>query len=466
MATAAPTKPQDDKLPVTQPTPEELKKQEGEKPIEGKAIDDFTKRFIPRPAGEKPLVPAKKKEKAAPAPPVKSKPAPAAPNPPPETVLTGDQIAEAAARGVASVMQPKAPEEKKPDAAAPKLPDREQRKISALEQMEKTSPEEYKGMAERYRNSLEALVEYAAKWEKDHPGEIFDEAADEHKEFMEKNSEGLDWDDDDYVDALAEVKLQKARNEDQQRQEAQKTQTEKIQKALPEIASAKLKAGRSFLATIGEGYQDIISKEGVVSKEAFEKLKAEDPVKTEIVVSSADFVERLVETNCSLFGQLVPFDGKNPLHAHINNVILSNEQRLLKMPPEQQRDAKGRSFLPADKYWKLPPDKRGSVWTFTQQDVSVLLVNAVLKQVKSQIAIEDKKFEDRAKARGLNLNGKHSPAGDQPATPPAKKEAPGKEDEDDKPNTPDLPAPPRTPPGNAPMKDAASTFTSRFLGKT
>ena len=303
MATQAAHPKPDKKLPPL--TPEELKKQEGEKPVEGAAIDDFTSRFI-RPDGGKPPAaapPEKKLEKK----PLAAKPKPKVTPPATAPQLSAEEITEAAARGVASALKkPEEPPAKVEDATA-KLPADEQRRIAVLTEMEKANPGKYKDISKLYQESLAKLVTYADDWEKVHPGETFDEEAPEHKDFIEQNEAGLDWDDDDYTDALAEIKVQKVVGESRKQTEAQQEHTKRLQAALPEIAKTRLSAGKSFLEKVGPEFAAIVGADGVVVKENFDKLNAEDPVKAEIVISSADLVEKLVAENYALFKQLVPF---------------------------------------------------------------------------------------------------------------------------------------------------------------
>ena len=470
MATAPP---KEEKIPPTQ-TPEEIAavaKKEGDKPVEGKAIDGFTSRFIPRPAGEKPLIEPKKKPEAPPAkPPKKPKPGLAPAPAPASTALTADEIAEAAARGAATALKKPEPAatETKPDDAVAKLPEREQRKISVLKQMEKDNPDQYTGVAERYQKSLSALVEYADKWEKENPGETFDEDVPEHKEFVDKNAEGLDWDEDDYVEARVELKFASRDAEARKQNETLTASQERVKAALPAIAETRLKASRSLLAMIGSEYEAVIDDKGVVNKDAHAKLAAEDPVKTEIVIRSADYVEQLIAQNYALFNQITPYDVNNPLHSTISNFILQKEQALLKKPVENQRDAKGRPFKSAAEYWKLPEDRRNKCWTFSQKDVEALLVNVVYKQAKSQIEIEDKKFESRAKARGINLEsaGGKQPIPPKPETNVHVEKPVEDEEEDGKPNTPDVVVPSRAAGGGtASDTSPQSLFQKKFLGK-
>lgn len=437
--------------------------------VEGQAIDQFTSQFIsPRPGEKKPKAekPAKKPEKKA-EPKIEPKPAPKPTPAPHAPQLSADDIAEAAARGVATAMKAEKPvETPKPDDKST-LPASEQRRITVLKQLETANPDKYKGLAERYEKSLTNLVDYAEKWEAAHPGETFDEDADEHKEFVAKNEEGLDWEDDDYTEALADMKLSEKMGVRDRKEAEQNKRARTIQEAIPKINEARLNRSREFLKKVGDEYAGLVGEDGKANPAVFEKLNAEDPVKTEIIVSSADLVEKLVAANYALFNRLENFDGQNPLHRSISGFMLQKEAELLAKPAAEQLDAQGRKFMAAADYHnpKTADATRAKHWTFGQKDVEALLVHGIYNQAKAQIANEDQKFEKRVKARGYAPPQGGSPAPAAPIVKPAPK-AEDDDDENGKPNTPEVaPQPARLPGGNPPPADAPSQFTSRFLGK-
>jgi hypothetical protein len=173
------------------------------KPIkDAAAAEEFTNKLLgiePEKKVEPPPAPPPEKPKK------KSKPA-EKPEPPQQPDY--ESLVKAAAEGAARAIKP---EEKKPEPPPEDdLPAEEKRKLAVLSQMEKNWPDKYKGLEQRYRGSLDKLLAYAERWEKEHPGKEFDEAEKDeegneiHKEFLDKND--VDWEDDDYIDALTDIK--------------------------------------------------------------------------------------------------------------------------------------------------------------------------------------------------------------------------------------------------------------------
>ena len=107
---------------------------------------------------------AKKAEAKKPA--AAKKPAPK-PVEKPETKaepLTADQVAEAAARGVASAMKKEAPvaaDPEKKEKDEPWLSDHDKRTIPILEKMEQMFPDRCKGLADKFRSEAKVVAEYA-----------------------------------------------------------------------------------------------------------------------------------------------------------------------------------------------------------------------------------------------------------------------------------------------------------------
>jgi len=439
-----------------------------DKLAEGKPIDVFTSSFLGK---ETPLVDKKTDEPpkpaaAAPAPKPKPK-AKAAPVVAPAAPSLAE-VTEAAARGVASVLEKKADEKKPDETQKSTLPPDEQKRINILRRMEELNPdsEAYKGISKKYEESLTKLAEYADKWEADHPGETFDEDADEHKDFKKNLEAGLDWDDEHYTDALADIKANEVISKKSKETDEKFTkieQAENLRKAEPAIAAVRAKSAVDFFKQLGDGFEKFLNEDGSQNTKEAQAIAAADPVATEIAINSGDLTEKLVEENFKLFNLLTPFDPKNPLHVTVNNFVLNTEQRLLNQPPEKQLDADGKKFMPGEKFWNLKPEERKNYWTLEQSHIERLLIKATLSQAKAQIKAEREKFERQATARGIQLNGKPAPvAGSKPAPVVV-------EDEPElKPNTPVVATGPRDDGkgGKVIEADPQQKFTNSFLGKS
>lgn len=408
-------------------------------------------------------------------PPEKPKKKPAPQQPP-----AYEKLVEAAAEGAARVLskqtQQQPPPEKK--AEGPVFAPHEERKMLVLQQMEKSNPEQYKGIADKYRKNLKSLMDYAAKWEQDNPGQKFDEDAQEHSEFIE--SMQLDWDDNDYTEAMvdlrAEQKATKAIEEFQQQTNNRLSEFERreaLAKAADNIKNHQTATTKGFLTLIADGecpaLDSAFNEDGSHNAEAITELSKQDPVAVDVVLTHfiGGMLQPLAGELYKIYKDLVPFDPRLPAHNWLN-VFLENAQKaMLSLPPESQMDEHNRRFLPLQEYLEgFKTDPKGTkerFWTFDDSTLTPLLAVEVKAQAMDAYKMERKKYERWANANNIEL--------------PAKKNAqkPREEEEEtisssQKPKSPTSVTAPKMAGGGkgnaANAGDPLSSFTNRFLGQS
>lgn len=379
---------------------------------------------------EKPAVEPEKEKtdaKTEPAKPgVNPKPAPAKPKhtqPPAPVPLTAEQIAAAAAEGVARVF-PKpekkdSPQDSKPDDSW--LTDADRRRLTNLEQMEKMYPDKYKGLPARYRTSKKALLDYAKKWESEHPGEEFDETAEEHQQFLDSND--IDWEDEDYLEAAAEIKAA-AKVAESQKTTDQKLSAierkEKLREAQPIIYAEQTKAAQVLWKEMGEAFAGLVDENGNFNAEKAKVFVESDPVTFGVRLNAAKALDAEVAELYKLMGvpgltddqgkplttALIDFNPKNEIHVNLDKFASEQEARMRKLSAADQQDAEGRAFLPYADYYKVPEKERGKYWTFTANDLAVLRAQDLAARAQKMIAEEEEKYQKWAKARGINIETK------------------------------------------------------------
>lgn len=397
--------------------------------------------------------------------PEKAKPAPAAP------VFDRETVRDAVREGVE--LATKKPEDQPPkQEETPELPPQETKRIAVLERMEKANPEKYKGRAKAYRDSYIKLVKYSEEWQAANPGKEFDENDDEHKEFFDKNN--VDWDDEDYTEALADLKSDEkvgAVRQEIDKKFATVERAEKLRTEAPKIAQLQTTAALAYFSDMDGDFAKLLKEDGSLDTELGKKLSESDPVKAQIIVNGATQVEELVAETYKLFTNLADFDAKNPSHSFINQFVLSKEEQLLKKPAKEQLDGEGRPFLSADAYWKLDEKERAKHWTFNREDIDTMLTHSIASNVKKQVEFEEQKFRRIAKARGISIpEAKAEAAAEQ--QPPVTKVATVEEDDEtpapneDKPSSPSAQTQPRIREvaGGDPKTDGKSKFRARLVG--
>jgi hypothetical protein len=456
-----------------------------------KGVQRFASSFLTGepPAPEKPETPeekaarekkdkddaAKAAAKTTPAKPAPKKPA--ARKPESAKPLTTEEIAEAAARGVATALQPKPDAKPATKPTEPELSAPEKRKVAVLERMEKLYPDKYKGIADKYKTGLTALAKYADDWEKAHPGEPFDEDAEEHEDWFSKNAP--DWEDDDFIEAVSDIKSDEklAKSEEKTNERLTKFErAEAVRNAEPKIAAATHKPAALFWKAQGDEFAGhtkedgtvvapLIKEDGTVDPVRWKELSEKDPVTFSYRLQAAQALDAEVREAYKVMNGLVDYDGNNPVHVAISRFADQQEAELAAKPQDERLDSEGRDFLPATKYYKLAKDKRADYWTFSVDDLAALRSAALAEWSNNSVKTEEEKLTKWAEARGL----KKSDVVEQPKQQPKPEDENEPEPTDDKPVSPSASSESRlaaSKPGAA-KKEAAfdATFLSRQLGK-
>lgn len=325
---------------------------------------------------------------------------------PPAQPLTAEHI-EALARGVASAMtkkDEKQEEQKAPENPDADLPETEQRRLTVLRYLEKSKPEKYKGVADKYKANLKKIEEYAEKWQKEHPGQEYNPEDEEHTDFYENNDLFEPWDAEDFTDAKAEIIAEKRISERDAALNKRLSTLEREKKALeakPEIDRHQVAAAQNYWNLIGGEFDGLVLANGQLDITKAKKLQESDPDIYTEVISAASRLDTLIESAYLLKKGLVDYQPNNATHAYLGKFAIDKERQMMQRPPEKQLDATGRKFRPANEYFALPEGERERFWTFDEKHLAALLSADNAFAMKAFITAEEDKFNRRAKARGL-----------------------------------------------------------------
>lgn len=363
--------------------------------------------------GEELGMPKKKEpEKLAPAAPAKvtkTKPKTAAPVP---ATIDYEKLAEATARGVAKAGEDtrKAAEaaKPKPEEAAPEFSREIQRQITVLEAMEKSHPEIYRDVSKSFVNGLRAVAKYRKDWEAANPGKEYDEDADDHKEFYAKHD--VQWDADDYNEALADMRATQAA--DRVRKEMEEKYKKDMDEALapsrakeresaiaPKLIEEQRRIGSIILKQIGGDYAGVFNDQNVPDVEKYNALKADDP-DAAVVFNATHYAEALCLEGLKIEAGVVAYDSANPKHEAYGKFASEMEQEMSRQPADKQR-RNGKMFLPSSKFWKLKLEERENYWTLSAPDINKIYAELTAKSIKKKLADDDAAFKSKARRLGL-----------------------------------------------------------------
>lgn len=406
------------KKPAAAPKPKEGEEAEV---VEGEELSDEDK---VKKAEEAKKVAAKKKV-------AKKVEAPAAP------ALDADKIAEAATRGAMKAMDDREAAKKALEKPAtetdpyPYLDDSEKKKLPVFEQMEKSNPEKYKGLKAKFTASVKALQDYRAKWEAANPDKTWNDQDDEHNEFFTKND--IDWEDDDYTEAIADLKVAKVEERFKTEREADKKQMTAKERAAqlePVAKGEAVESAKSLFAAVGGEYAKIRGENGAVNAEVLKKLNEDDPERTAMVLRAATHLEALTSENFRLFNAVVPFDENNPTHKQLADYAVAQEAEMLELPA-QERVQDNKMFATSKEYYAMTKAEKAKHWTFEMKDLNTLLAADVAQNLKNQIAAEEARLSRIAEKRGwkkAEATGDEEPAASEKKAAATAQEAEPEED--------------------------------------
>lgn len=428
--------PPENQPPEEKPSDKSTAKPEGDMSGINKLVSRFLGEKEPtdKPEGKQDEKAPKKPKTEPQKPPAATKPAaaPKTEEEPDEDART-TRIATAVATEVARVLKPT---EKKSDPAEPELPAQEQRKLKVLERMEKLYPDNpaYKNLSTRYKSSFQALKDYAAKWTKDHPNEAFDEDAPEHTSFFEQHD--IDWEDDHYVEALADMRAEtrsEENNRDLNKRLSEFERKEKLREAIPTIMREQNTAAQLFWKTLGKDFDGVVKPDGSLDMPKLEALRKADPVTFDMRVQDAEALDTEVAMLYAVMNGLEEWKESNNLHVALGEFAQQKETELMQRSKAERKNEKGQDFLPAAEYFKLPKDDRQKrFWTFTATDLAALRSKHRASELAKKIATEEDKLKKFAEARGYRLDKPPEKEDEQPTG----QEQDGIEESDDKPASP------------------------------
>lgn len=368
----------------------------------GKSLREMMGIATREPKTEKPA----EAKPAAPKPAAKKVVPPVAPPVDLETVANTAATAAVAALEKAKPSPPTPAEEKPTDGLTPA----QAKKFAVLERMEALNPEN-KGKAASYAAAAKKMAAYQADWEARNKGKKFNPEDEEHDQFLADND--VTYDEDEYVEALAELKAdekaKKAIAPLEEKFKAQETEAanQKLASEIAPKAIAQAKASaKLFFGELGDEFKSILDESGTLNKEEEAKIAGANDYYP--AIAQAAYQTELVAGEMKRIASGVSkIDEKNPspLHVEIFNFAIAQEKLLKAKPEEDQLDERGRRFATSEEWAAMTPQKRAHYWHLSDDDLSKLYAVEMAEKVKKNIAAEEEKFTNLAKKRGL-LNGK------------------------------------------------------------
>jgi hypothetical protein len=365
-------------------------------------------------------------------------------------------------RAVADAMRP-APTAPAPGPEAPsrtQLEPADQKDFAIIQFLERTKPDQFPGATTKFLDYCKAHYAYIAAWEKAHPGETYDDNADEHAKWYADNSPG-DIDastlEEGKIEMLVAQKLEQAAAPERRRKEAEAA----FKEAIPKIVESVDKRLAKFVGLVNPELGKLVVDDkgkATFTDAAIAKLEETDSIAAQVLHEMVEnelepLLLELEKTTVPQLGHKIE-PARFALHREIDAFRREKEGELSKMPAsesrmdgrewmsiaqmqKQERDILARK-LGEEETDRLLNELNARYWTVGIDHLQELIVDSKAKKAKTII---EKREASAAKKYGKpgaqppkpenNLVPKVNPPTPPPAVPPSQNSR-------GKPNSPSL----------------------------
>lgn len=318
-----------------------------------------------------------------------------------EELLDEDAITKAAtAAATAAVRASQVKEDPKPE-PEPELPRSVQRKMALFHELEQDT--KFKGIVKQvvdFKKVGGIEDQYKAQWLKENPGESFDPNDDQHTDWYADNDPTNKFEDIDeqLEDAQVRVIKREAREEAAKAlaEENSRRQTEeRRQRVAPMAEQTANDSVMEALEAIDPKLVEVVRKDGEKG------LADEDPIALKLVSQAAQIFSPLITETIKISEGLVSPTQSNPVHAKIEEVMVSIENAVLALDPSDRIKVEtvgGRQvqkrFATMEDFANMPTEKRSRYWTVGKDEVVHKLradQKTIIKQEYDQLTSAMKK---------------------------------------------------------------------------
>jgi hypothetical protein len=140
---------------------------------------------------------------------------------------------------------------------------------------------------------------------------------------------------------------------------------QQIAKIKPKVEAKKKEYRAHFHKILPKDAQEVLAKEGA------EALEKQDPLRYRVMDDITTNLLRFADTFQDITSGLVDYDETNQIHAELLDWVKQEQDHYIKSG-DTSKD--GKTFMRRERYYATPEDKRTEYFTWTDDDLMVLLV--------------------------------------------------------------------------------------------
>lgn len=329
------------------------------------------------------------------------------------------------------------------------LLEEEKEQLELARRAETKLGEKYRGFGKKMSKFLKAHQDYIEKAKQADPDVVFDESNIEYQNFLNANTPRIPPKDLRELDRI-EIAEQVRKESDEKLNQVQdevfrQTEGPKIKRQADEYFNSLVKTA------LPEDIQKSIQDEGL--ENARKKYSTELRIATRYIEAATDDIEefmRLTTINPATKRPFTAYDAKNPKHARLVEFVNTQCDAFLARGGKLLKNAEGKTFVTRVQFYKLPPEKRANVWTFSDKQIVDMARVAVKGAIKHAIDTEHQRL-----------------AGEGWTRPTASPTAPEKKEQGADRRSPPAPAPSKIPakPNGETPDDQVDPMTKLLMGE-
>lgn len=330
---------------------------------------------------------------------------------PPDALSIASAAATAAVKAVADHRPAPTPP---PAVTEDSLKDEDRHEFEVAKYLGSTNPK-YKGAEKVVLDHVRKSEAYAARWEQQNPGKVFNPDDEDHNEFYEALQKP--WSDHEFRMAENEIAAERV---SARKEQGSKTKIEELTQdtARVELRPIAIRTYQTVAEELAKGVGDGILEN--INKLGLEKYAESDPITAgvfaEILVPLQPLIETIIEIDDPK-GR-IPINQSLPLHQQWTALLLEKEQQYAGV-----KDDFGKLFATRQEMHQLSPAERKGRFYLTADHLVAELVSDAIEMAKEQIKTKKAEGEKIALALGYvkaSSNGTATPPSDAttPTTPP------------------------------------------------
>lgn len=257
----------------------------------------------------------------------------------------------------------------------------------------------HKDSHKKFSTFVDKLAKYRKDWQAANAGQVFDPNGADHEDFYSANEPQVSQADLHKARVRKEARAMITEELTKEREASERRIAEVEARAVaPEIAR---NAAAAANAATGQFIAEIADEtiKGHLAKSP-DTLKEVDPVAFEVLNQHVGDLQRDVHELHTIVNRPGYFNGSNPVHKNISSFIEQQENRISRLPAQQQA-FDNKQFATRAAYAKLPANQRAGYWTLSEKDVAHMLTQTAAHKAVQSVATERARIESMASKYGF-----------------------------------------------------------------